>query len=91
MCYAYLVQATGSKPDHPMTLYEELIKAGCVIDHHESDLYVKCSEKAETIILYHQLLPNSNLTYSQFRSNIDGSLWYEVPFAYDPFWKQLAR
>ena len=70
-----------------MTLYEELTAAGCLIDHHQSDLYVKCSDKAETIILYHCLLPNSNLTYSQFCSNIDGSLWYDIPFAYDPFWK----
>jgi hypothetical protein len=68
-----------------MTLYEELTAVGCLIDHHESDLYVKCCKKAETIILYHCLLPNSSLTYSQFRSSIDKSLWYEVPFAYDPF------
>jgi hypothetical protein len=74
-----------------MTLYEELTAAGCLIDHHQSDLYVKCSDKAETIILYHCLLPNSNLTYSQFRSNIDGSLWYDISFAYDPFFNKPAR
>jgi hypothetical protein len=70
-----------------MTLYEELTAAGCEVGNSRSNLHVKCSDKAETIILYHCLLPNSNLTYSQFRSNIDKSLWYEVPFAYDPFWK----
>jgi hypothetical protein len=73
-----------------MTLYEKLVAAGCEIGNHESDLYVKCSQKAEMIILYHCLLPNSSLTYSQFRSNIDGSLWYDIPFAYDPFFNRPA-
>lgn len=74
-----------------MTLYEELVAAGCEVGNHESDLHVKCSEKSEAIILYHCLLPGSYLTYSQFRSNIDNSRWYEVPFAYDPFWNKPAK
>lgn len=74
-----------------MTLYEELVKAGCEVGNHESDLHVMCSEKAETIILYHCLLPDSVWTYSQFRSNIDGKLWYEIPFAYDPHFTRFKH
>ena len=75
-----------------MTLYEELVAAGCLIDHHESTLYVRCSEKAETIILYHVLLPDSVLQMpKQFRSDIDKKLWYDIPFGYDPFWSKPAK
>ena len=92
LAYFLTHHSAGSKPDHPMTLYEELTAAGCLIDHHESDLYVRCSEKAKTIILYHVLLPGSVLQMpSQFRSDIDKKLWYDIPFAYDPFWNKPAR
>jgi len=76
-----------------MTLYEELTAAGCLTDHHESDLYVKYSDKALAIIVDHVLLPGSLLQRlpNKFVSNIDGSLWYDIPFAYDPFFNKPAR
>jgi hypothetical protein len=76
-----------------MTLYEELTAASCVIDHHASDLYVKCTPKALAIIVDHVLLPGSLLQKlpNKFVSNIDGSLWYDIPFAYDPFFNKPAR
>ena len=71
------------------TLFQELTAAGCKIGNHESDLHVKVCEKAETIILYHVLLPGSAMQWpDQFRSNIDNSLWWDIPFAYDPFWEK---
>lgn len=70
-----------------MSLYSDLIAAGCEIDHHESDLYVKVTPQSRTIIERHckfSPLPR------EFTS--DGVAWWEVPFAYEPFWSvKLAR
>jgi hypothetical protein len=71
------------------TLFQELTAAGCEIGSHESDLHVKCCEKALTIIVDHVLLPGSTLQMpNQFVSNTDNSLWWDIPFAYDPFWQK---
>ena len=79
------------------TLFQELTAAGCEIGGHESDLHVKVCEKADTIIAHRMSLPGSILTLremnrpSQFVSNIDGELWWDIPFAYDPFWESKAN
>jgi hypothetical protein len=71
-----------------MTLYEKLVAAGCEIGNHESDLHVKVSEKAFVVIAAHVLFHvGCNGMPATFVSNIDGSLWYDIPFAYDPFFK----
>lgn len=61
------------------TIYEQLRAAGCDIENHESDLYVRDTHEARTII-------RANCKpIHPFRSH-DGSAWLEVAFAYDPFW-----
>lgn len=71
------------------TLFQELTAAGCEVGNHESDLHVKVCEKAEIIIVFHVLLPGSTLQMpNKFVSNIDGEIWYDIPFAYDPFWQK---
>lgn len=69
-----------------MSLYYRLKHAGCELDSHESDLYVKASEESTKI------LKDSGVSYTSFRSQIDNTLWYDVPFHYEPFWeRRLAR
>lgn len=63
-----------------MTLYSDLVAAGCEIDNHYSDLYVKVTGVAAEILREH------DARFSVFKSQIDGELWYDVPFAYKPFW-----
>jgi hypothetical protein len=71
------------------TLFQELTAAGCEIGNHESDLHVKVCEKALIIIVDHVLLPGSTLQMpSKFASNMDGEMWWDIPFAYDPFWQR---
>lgn len=67
-----------------MTLYQELKSAKCEIDSHESDLYVKATARALAIIAKY---PNG---YSRFISQIDGTYWLDIPFAFDPFWEKVA-
>lgn len=65
-----------------MGIYEELIKAGVPIDHHESDLYALKNEVSIPIIERYKF--RSNVT--TFKNQIDGKIWYDIPFAYVPAW-----
>jgi hypothetical protein len=69
-------------------LYAELLAAGIEMDSHESDLYVAVN-KESTAILGKYPVKKSNS--SVFRSNIDGSLLYDVPFSYEPYWENKSK
>jgi hypothetical protein len=73
-----------ARPVPQMSLYTELVAAGCEIDHHESDLYVKITPDSRPIIERHcwAAFP------CEFTSN--GAQWWDVAFAYDPFWQKPA-
>lgn len=64
-----------------MDLYEELKKAGCEMDNHESDLYVKATEEARQLTVNE---PNRSF----FRSEIDGEMWIELPFRFSLWWEK---
>jgi hypothetical protein len=72
-----------------MSLYSDLKGAGIPLDHHESDLYVKATPKAREILSRHIREGLWGNYVSTFISPIDNTLWYDVPFAYEPFW--IAR
>ncbi len=69
------------RTDHE-PIYTQLLKAGCELDHHESDLYCAVSDTSRKIIDGYE--SKSNVT--TFRSQIDRAEWYDIPFAYLPFW-----
>ena len=64
-----------------MTLYELLVANGIPIDHHATDLYFLATTESRA------LLKQSGQKAVGFVSPIDGKLWLEVPFAYDPAWR----
>jgi len=61
-----------------MTIYTDLVQAGCKIDNHESDLYVEDTPQAREIVAKHGMRPGF------FKS--DGEQWMELPFMYEPHW-----
>jgi hypothetical protein len=65
--------------------YQTLKDAGCTIDHHESDLYVKATDEAVKIV------KESGWTYEMFTNQVDGDLWLDVAFAYEPWWTSKER
>ena len=68
------------------SLYEDIKAAGIEIDHHESDLYFPVTLESR------EILRKSGRAHTMFRSAIDGSLWFDCPFAYDPWWiEQTGR
>jgi hypothetical protein len=68
------------------SVYEALVSAGCKIDSHESDLYVEATPIAEKIIAEH-IGSGEIHGATHFRSAVDGKLWADIPFAFEPFWK----
>jgi len=64
-----------------MSLYTDLVTAGVPLDHHESDLYALVCPAATRI-----LNATGRYRVTRFRSTVDGMMWYDVPFAYAPFW-----
>lgn len=69
------------------TIYQQMVEAGAEIDSHKSDLYVKSTPKTREIIRGYEYL-NSVTT---FTSQIDGQLWMDIPFAFDPFWEEVRK
>jgi hypothetical protein len=79
------------QPTNPMTLYQELVAAGCQIDNHESDLYVRVTPESRAIVERWCWIRKLYAGTTLFRSNTDGAMWWDVPFAYDPFWNDRFR
>jgi hypothetical protein len=63
-------------------LYEQLVRAGAVLDHHESDLYVECEPGADAIVRA------SGWSATRFVNEVTGKLNWDLPFAYYPWWAQ---
>jgi hypothetical protein len=63
------------------TLYQDLVLLGVPIDSHESDLYVVASPEVSALIEKHGLCKTT------FRHEVLKTIWYDVPFAFDPWWE----
>ena len=59
-----------------MSIYNEMIQAEVIIDHHESDLYVRACPTSEAILANHGHKPGGMMPYSFI---YQGDLWYEIP------------
>ena len=70
------------------TLYQDLVAAGIPTDNHESDLYFPVTKDSCALLLRHERQVKGTVTV--FTSEIDGQQWYDVPFAYDPWWEKRA-
>jgi len=54
------------------------------IDHHESDLYLKVNGKSQKLIASYKYKMN----VVTFLDQITKTLWYDVAFAYTPWWEE---
>jgi hypothetical protein len=72
------------------TLYERLsarLKPEDITSHY-SDLYVRYTPEAKAII--DQYRSENNLSgyglCSFFTNRVEGGIWIDIPFAFDPYW-----
>jgi hypothetical protein len=71
----------GTEPN----IYDELVAAGIPIDSHESDLYAKVTPESREIVRRYQY--KSNVQTFRNLATPTRELWYDIPFAYSPFWR----
>jgi len=64
------------------SIYEVLKAAGIPMDSHEGDLYVKVTPQSTEILEKYKY----RKIVTSFISQIDHASWYDIPFAYEPFW-----
>ncbi len=55
------------------------------ISSHMSDLYLKCTPVSENLVSGYEFKQSVH----KFRSDIDGSMWFDIPFANDLFWAKI--
>lgn len=65
------------------SIYESVVTLGIKYDHHESDLYIPANDVTRSLVKHF------NVKASLFKSQIDNEVWFDIPFAYLPFW--MAR
>lgn len=67
-----------------MSLYTDLIEAGQPVANHYSDLYCPVNNTTRALINKHKA------TATIFRNQVEGGLWFDVPFMFDPFWEKRS-
>ena len=69
-----------------LELFEQIKARKIPFANHESDLYVMVTDESRKLIDAYQFKCNVRT----FVSNIDNKLWFDVPFAFQPFWDRRA-
>lgn len=69
-----------------MEIYDQMLAAGVEIDHYESDLYVPVTPETRAIVLAYEHRSNVNT----FRHSVTREAWYDIPFAYIPWWEKRS-
>lgn len=65
-------------------LYAALVEMGATMENHEGDLYVKIDTNVIKLIARYKFKTQVKI----FQSDIpNGGTWYDIPFAYVPYWK----
>lgn len=67
-----------------MSIYQQVIERGVEHANHSSDLYIPVNDETRALIAEYEHKRN----VSVFKNNIDGKPWFDIPFAYDPFWNR---
>ena len=70
-----------------MSIYEQMKSAGVEIASHETDLYVPVNPTTQKIVDGYTFKTN----VTSFTSQIDGKLWFDIPFAYQPAWEAKRK
>lgn len=64
-------------------IYEALVEIDANMGNWQSDLYVTITPEVDKLMSRYADMRN----VGRFRSNIDGKMNYEIPFAYTPYWE----
>ena len=62
-----------------LSLHAECVTLGIPTQHHASDLYIPVTNQT------YELLKKHGKKATVFTNQVEGGQWYDVPFAYEPF------
>lgn len=82
----------NTSPSQVKSLYQRLKEAGIETDGYQSDLHFPITEESTRIL--REWREESELPKpmgTRFTCRRTGEPWYEVPFAYDPFWDKKMK
>ena len=65
-------------------IYEQMKATGVEIGNHYSDLYVPVTEETTAIVKDYEFKTN----VTRFTNQIDHKPWYDIPFAFTPYWDE---
>lgn len=68
-----------------MDIHAEAVKLGVKIGAHESDMYLPVTPETSRLVEQYEFKGNVKM----FTSQIDGKKWYDIPFAYQPYWDRV--
>jgi hypothetical protein len=69
------------------TIYQKVVEAGIPFDSHESDLYVEVNPASTALVKRYYWKKN----VTTFVNQVTKTLWYDIPFSYDPFWENKLK
>jgi hypothetical protein len=69
------------------SIYAQVVEQEMQHSSHASDLYVPVNPQTMALVKDYRF--RSNVT--TFVSQIDRKLWYDIPFAYMPFWEAKQK
>lgn len=65
-------------------IFDKIVRLNIPYDHHEADLYISVTEQTQDILSRYEWQCN----VTTFKNQIDGKPWFDIPFAYLPYWKR---
>ena len=65
------------------SIYKQLQAANVPLSSHESDLYAMVTPESAAIVKAYKFKGN----VTTFQNNVDGKRWYDIPFAFEPYWE----
>ena len=68
-------------------IYRAMKNAGVEISSHESDMYCPVNDCTKKIVKAYTYKGNVTV----FHNQTDNALWYDVPFAYQPWWNKRIK
>jgi len=71
-----------SNPASGGSIWAEVVARGIPYDTHESDLYIPVNDETRALVR------GSGRSYTVFFSSMDHKMWYDIPFAYEPWWEK---
>ncbi len=73
-----------------MSLYTDLLEAGQPVSNWQSDLYCPVNDVTRALLKKHNITTATTfIANTTLKNKVEGDLWYDVPFMFDPFWDRV--